>query len=156
MGAIDRCDAAPRLGENTMKRLLLVGVTSLVMTAAVIARAQDADAPPVPPAGGQVSPSDLPPPDVDPDTWAHLQRMRRYENPRQMARMKAAEEAQQRRARLNSQRWYGYSPLRPIVGATPTMGNYYPIWNTDVRRPLRWYGINTYPISVDFFDPSIE
>ena len=138
-----------------MKRLLCVGITSLVVTAAVMVQAQDAEAPPTPPAGAQVSPSDLPPA-VDPDTWAHLQRMRRYDSPRQMARMKAAEEAQQRRARLSSQRWYGYTPLRPIVGATPTMGNYYPIWNTDVPRPLRWYGINTYPITVDLFDPAVD
>jgi hypothetical protein len=136
-----------------MKRLLLFGVISVLVTAAVIARAQDAEAVNPPANQGQVSPSDLPP-DIHPDTWAHLQRMRRYENPRQMARLKAAEEAQQRRARLNSQRWYGYSPLRPIVGATPTMGNYYPIWNTDVPRPFRWYGMRTYPIEVDLLDPN--
>jgi len=137
-----------------MNRLLLVGVTSLVMTSAVISRAQDAEVS-APPKAGQVSPSDLPPA-VDPDTWAHLQRMRRYENPRQMARMKAAEEAQQRRARLSAQRWFGYSPLRPIVGVTPSMGNYYPVWNTDVPRPFRWYGVSTYPIDMDLFDPNVE
>jgi len=138
-----------------MKRWLLMSATSLVITAAVMARAQDPDSATLPSPDAQVSPSDLPPA-THADTWAHLQQMRRYESPRQIARMKAAEEAQQRRARLNSQRWYGYSPLRPIVGATPTMGNYYPIWNTDVHRSYRWYGVTTYPVDVDLYDPNLQ
>src|SRR5262245_10743217 len=124
-----------------MKRLLLVGVASLAITMAAIAQAQD---------GGkaEASPSDLPPPGIQPDVWSHLQAMRQYESPRQIARMKAAEEAQQRRSRLSSQRWYGYTPLRPIIGATPSMGNYYPIWNTDVGRVYGWYGL-AYPVYVN-------
>jgi len=140
-----------------MKRLLSVAVLSLVITSAVMARAQDGDDDlPAPPAAvSEVSPSDLPPPNVHPDLWAQLQQMRRYETPRQIARLKAMEEAEQRRARLNAQRWYGYSPLRPVVSATPTMGNYFPIWNTDVPRPFRWYG-TTYPVSVDRFGIYME
>ena len=129
-----------------MKRARILTLSCVLFAATAMAVAQDPTRTPPSRDAAPVSPSDLPAP-IHPDAWAHLQQMRRYETPRQVARLKAAEEAQQRRARLSAQRWYGYSPLRPIVGATPTMGNYYPVWNTDVPRPFRWYGIS-HPVSV--------
>jgi hypothetical protein len=130
-----------------MRRVATLYVLAIVLATATDVNAQEpADGQAAAGAGQIASPSDLPPP-IHPEVWRQLEQIRRYDSPRTIARMKAAEEAQQRRARLNAQRWYGYSPLRPIVGATPSMGNYYPIWNTDVPRPFVWYG-HAHPVSI--------
>jgi hypothetical protein len=92
----------------------------------------------------QPSPSDLPAPRLHVQTGSQ----HGYVTPREIARMRAAAEAEQRHARLSAQRWYGYSPLRPIVSADPTMSNYFPIWNTDVARPFIWYS-TSYPATFD-------
>jgi hypothetical protein len=93
------------------------------------------------------APSDLPPP-TEPQLQQTWREARPYLEPREIARQKSAEEAEMRRSRLSAQRWYGYSPLRPIVMADPSSGNYFPIWNTDLRRPRQWYGV-TYPIMLE-------
>ena len=58
-----------------------------------------------------------------------------YEDAQAAVRRKAEARAEARRARLESQRWAGYSPLRPRT----TTG---PFTNTTYRyaRPIYWYG----------------
>jgi hypothetical protein len=116
-------------------------ISSLALAGWLFVSAAQAQDEPGLPAGGQFSPSDLPPP-VQP-LWQPAQDSRSYLEPRQIARQKSAEEAELRRSRLSAQRWYGYSPLRPTVMANPIMGNYFPIWNTDVYRPRQWYGVSS-------------
>jgi hypothetical protein len=89
------------------------------------------------------SPSDASPSDmvegIHPDLLMHLQEMQRYETARDGGRAAAAEKARQRRARLAAARWYGHSPLRPMVSSIPMMGSYFPVSNSDVTRPAQWF-----------------
>jgi hypothetical protein len=46
--------------------------------------------------------------------------------------------AEQRRARLASQAWYGISNLRPAANPFPIFSSYSPHWVSD--NEFRWYG----------------
>ncbi len=46
--------------------------------------------------------------------------------------------AHQRRRRLATRRWFGYSNLRPIAAASPFMTHYSPMWASNPWTP-RWY-----------------
>jgi hypothetical protein len=118
-------------------RLLMIGTLVLAGCCwTMTGQAQELPAP-VPP--GPPSPSDLA---VPPAARAAAEYdWQRYQNPRDIARQRSAAEADQRQARLSAQRWYGYSPLRPVVSAVPATSNYFPIWNTDVPRPFQWYAV---------------
>jgi hypothetical protein len=75
---------------------------------------------------------------VHPDLVAHMNDLRRYEEKRSLAQQAAMEQAEQRRARLAAARWYGHSPLRPMVSSMPMMGDYFPVISTDVNRPVQY------------------
>lgn len=124
-----------------MKSRHLVPAALLALALAVPAHAQDKDAALLPPPnkdGAANLPSDPLGP-VHPDLLMHLQEMQRYADPQSLARARAIEKAQMRQARISASKWYGHSPLRPMVSSLPAMGSYYPIWNTDVARPRQWY-----------------
>jgi hypothetical protein len=89
---------------------------------------------------GEPSPSDVSG-GVHPDLVSHMNDLRRYEESRSLAQLAAIEKAEQRRARLAAARWYGHSPLRPIVSSLPVMGDYFPAVRTDVHRPVQWFQI---------------
>ncbi|MDP6447967.1 MAG: hypothetical protein QF805_29510, partial [Pirellulaceae bacterium] len=61
---------------------------------------------------------------IDPRVWLYVNELKRYEDPKRAVRRNAELRAQQRRARLASQRWYGISPLRPTVSSIPAMSHY--------------------------------
>jgi len=84
--------------------------------------AQDADELGAVPVAKTVSPSDrpaveqpktAPPAGIPPEVWVYMETLKRYDDPKQAVRRKAEQRSARRRARLESQRWYGISPLRP-------------------------------------------
>jgi hypothetical protein len=88
----------------------------------------------IPASAQSSSPSDLPPADaVDlpsgveatPEVWMYLHDYKRYQDPKEAVRQKAIARATQRQNRLESQRWYGHSKLRPNAGAMPQTSVFY-------------------------------
>jgi hypothetical protein len=77
---------------------------------------------------------------LTPEMLLYLQEMRRYEDPRQAVRRNAEQKAGQRRARLASMQWYGYSNQRPQASPMPFMGTYSPVWTGNSWDPYRWVG----------------
>ncbi len=73
-----------------------------------------------------------------PEMWFYQQEIRRHDDPKQAVRRNAEYRAAQRRMRLESQKWYGYSPLRPTVNPTPWFGSYGPRWTSTMGDPNRW------------------
>ena len=77
-----------------------------------------------------------------------LKMMERYDDPKQMIQRRAAQKAADRRGRLASQKWYGFSPSRPMVnpayglqGGQQWIGNG---WN-----PHQWvHDTHWYPIII--------
>ena len=55
------------------------------------------------------------------DLWIYLQERKREQDPRYLVRKKAAQKAAQRRARLASMKWIGYSNSRPLSSPSPQM-----------------------------------
>jgi hypothetical protein len=114
--------------------------TWLVTTWSLSAQAQF---PEIPRDGNELpaaSPND-PQGGIHPDLLRQMQEIQRYEARQDLAQQGAMEKAQQRRARLAAARWYGHSPLRPMVSSIPTMGTYFPVWSSDVTRPAQWFHI---------------
>jgi hypothetical protein len=92
------------------------------------------------------SPSDQPvavPADISPEVWVYMQSLKRYDDPKQAVRRKAEERSARRRARLESQRWYGISPLRPSASPLPFMGSAAPSWVGNSWDPYRWVSPTT-------------
>ena len=48
--------------------------------------------------------------------------------------------ADQRRRRLATRQWFGYSNSRPIAAAVPFMTHYSPMWTSNPWTPYHWYG----------------
>ena len=58
---------------------------------------------------------------------------------------KAVYRAEQRQLRIESRRWYGHSPSRPMMLANPYMTSYSPIWVSRMLRPSQnWYSAGWY------------
>lgn len=83
---------------------------------------------------------------VNPEVWLYMQQLQRYDDPKQAVRRKAEQRAANRRARLASQRWFGFSPLRPIASPVPWMGTAAPMWVGNTWDPFRWVA----PVSVRY------
>ncbi len=141
-----------------MKRLLPVG-SLLTILCCSIATAQQPmmpkptlplvtkiDRPPVagpqqPPAPTtHFTPQTLSVPATTPELWVYSQEQRRHDDPAQAVRRKAEFQAEQRMARLASQKWYGYSNSRPEAGMTPIMGTYSAGWIGNGWNRYNWYG----------------
>jgi hypothetical protein len=56
-----------------------------------------------------------------------------------LAREKAVQRGEQRMARLEALRWYGYSNSRPIATTMPFTTMYSPAWQQPGGRPYAWY-----------------
>lgn len=56
-----------------------------------------------------------------------------------LAREKAINRGQQRMARLEAMRWYGFSNSRPTAAAMPYTTMYSPAWQQPGGRPFAWY-----------------
>ena len=55
-----------------------------------------------------------------------------------IAQQKAAKRAEQRMARLDAMRWYGFSASRPTAAALPFTSMYSPAWSQPGGRPFAW------------------
>ncbi len=114
--------------------------------------AQDADELGAVPVAKTVSPSDrpaveqpktAPPAGIPPEVWVYMETLKRYDDPKQAVRRKAEQRSARRRARLESQRWYGISPLRPSASPLPFMGTAAPSWSGNTWDPYRWVSPTT-------------
>jgi hypothetical protein len=56
-----------------------------------------------------------------------------------LAKEKAIARGQQRMARLDAMRWYGFSNSRPTAAAMPYTTMYSPAWQQPGGRPFAWY-----------------
>lgn len=56
-----------------------------------------------------------------------------------IAQQKAMARAQQRMARLDAMRWYGFSGGRPTASGLPWTTMYSPAWQQPGGRPFAWY-----------------
>jgi len=54
---------------------------------------------------------------------------------------KAATKAEMRGRRLTTQKWFGYSNLRPTASATPFLSTYSPTWTGNTAHPAYWTGV---------------
>jgi len=56
-----------------------------------------------------------------------------------IGRLKSEKRAEQRMARLEAMRWYGFSAARPTAAAMPFTSMYSPTWTRAGGRPFAWY-----------------
>jgi hypothetical protein len=56
-----------------------------------------------------------------------------------IARQKAMQRGQERMARLQALKWYGYSNSRPTAATLPFTTMYSPAWQQPGGRPFAWY-----------------
>lgn len=88
-------------------------------------------------------------PGLNPEIWLYLQELRRYDDPKQAVRRKAEVKSAQRRQRMASLAWYGYSASRPQASPVPTMGTAAPAWSGNTYDPYRWASYGYYaPVRV--------
>ena len=119
-----------------MKRMLF----ALLLTGfiATIAQAQD-------PFGSDPSPSDRAV-EQSPELYMMMKMMERYDDPKQAVQRKAAQKAADRRSRMATQKWYGFSPSRPAV--SPAFGiGYAQHWVGNGANRYQWVD-NSYPVIV--------
>ena len=87
-----------------------------------------------------------------PEMWFYQQQLARYDDPKTAIRQRAAMQAAQRRQRIATMKWYGFSNARPTVNATPWGVMYSPSWTSNSRRPYAWTSANrtvVVPIEVE-------
>jgi hypothetical protein len=125
-------------------RLFIAGIAVATLLAGNIASAQEKSVVKVAP--GQERPADA----LTPEMRAYLDELQRRDDPKQNAIRAAMVKAEQRRARLASQAWYGYSNLRPIANPFPITSSYSPHWAGSYNDFI-WYGSTT-PL---YFEQSI-
>ena len=75
-----------------------------------------------------------------PSHWYVERQANTYDDPKAIARSRAAFRAQQRQFRISARKWFGYSNARPQASGTPWMGSYSPGWSGSSARPYVWYG----------------
>ena len=86
--------------------------------------------------GGGVTAGELTPTS---DMWFYQEQLRQYMDPKMSLRRIAEAKANQRRARLDALRWYGFSNIRPMVGTDPVHGDWGARWTSGNRyHPSRW------------------
>jgi hypothetical protein len=77
---------------------------------------------------------------VTPEMWLYMQEYQRYQQPKEAVRRKAELRAAQRQRRLEAQRWFGMSNLRPLANPLPYFGSYSPAWIGHPSDPYSWVG----------------
>ena len=77
---------------------------------------------------------------VTPEMWFYMQEYQRYQQPKEAVRRKAELRAAQRQNRLEAQRWFGFSKLRPVANPIPYYGTYSPSWVGNAWEPYSWHG----------------
>jgi hypothetical protein len=78
-----------------------------------------------------------------PEMWFYEQQMRRYNDPKAGVRANAEYRANQRQARVESMKWFGFSNSRPQVVSDPFSGdNNTPHWTSNSSmNPSRWNAV---------------
>ena len=86
---------------------------------------------------------------VTPEMWMYMHEYRRKQDPKAAIRKKAEFRAQQRRNRIEAQKWFGYSKLRPTSSAVPYFTNAYgTTWTGLPWSPYQWSGYSsTYQVN---------
>jgi hypothetical protein len=85
---------------------------------------------------------------VTPEMWMYLHQYRRHQDPKEAIREKAEFRSDQRRSRLASQRWYGYTKTRPTSNAVPYFSSYGTQW---VGLPWDHYRWTPYKTTYRFY-----
>jgi hypothetical protein len=76
-----------------------------------------------------------------PEMWFYEQYQRDYHDPDLMVRRNAEFRAEQRRSRLASMQWFGFSNARPRASSDPLHADYSPYWTgNNSHYPYRWHG----------------
>jgi hypothetical protein len=71
----------------------------------------------------------------------YMQEYQRMKSPKEAVRRKAELRTAQRQKRLEAQRWFGFTNLRPLANPVPTFGTYSPLWAGGGHDPYVWVGI---------------
>jgi hypothetical protein len=119
-----------------MKRLVLsFSAAWLLSVATASAQEPAASIPPV-----AIAPAaDLPGSGGQADLWQYQRR--EANDPMLAVRANAAFKGRQRRERMESRKWYGYSVARPIANPVPHVsGDYSPAWTGNTGIPYEWSG----------------
>lgn len=81
---------------------------------------------------------------VTPEMWMYMHEYRRQQDPKVAIRKKAEFRAQQRRNRIEAQKWFGYSKLRPTASAIPHYSNSHGTrWTGLPWSPYQWSGYSS-------------
>jgi hypothetical protein len=73
-----------------------------------------------------------------PSMWFYQQELEQYLDPKMAVRRKAEFDASQRKMRIATAKWYGYSSSRPLASHTPFTYYYSPFWSGNTRLPFVW------------------
>ena len=85
---------------------------------------------------GSISPGEV---TATPEMWFYEQYRREYLDPKMAVRRNAEFRAAQRRQRLASLKWFGFSNQRPQAGPDPFHGDWSPAWaSNNTVFPYRW------------------
>jgi hypothetical protein len=85
-----------------------------------------------------ISPGEL---KATPEMWFYEQQMRQYQDPKMAVRANAEFQADQRRRRLATMQWFGFSNSRPHANSDPYSGDNSPGWTSNnASYPNRWSG----------------
>jgi hypothetical protein len=77
-----------------------------------------------------------------PEMWFYEQYMHQYQDPKVAVRANAEFRADQRRRRLASMQWFGFSNIRPHACSDPVHSDYSPGWaSNNSSYPYRWSGV---------------
>ncbi len=77
-----------------------------------------------------------------PEMWFYEQYRADHLDPKLAVRRNAEFRANQRRRRIESMKWFGFSNARPTVGVDPYHGDWSPRWvSGNGRHPYRWAGV---------------
>lgn len=75
------------------------------------------------------------------ETWLYEQERKRYDDPKEIVRRNAEYEMIQRKRRIESRKWFGYSNSRPIASPNPWYDTYSPMWTGNSFYPYEWSGV---------------
>jgi hypothetical protein len=114
-------------------------IGSLIAAVASPAFAQDFEQPPA----EQTAPAE--------DSWYRAAGPR--EEKLTVAREKAMARGQQRMARLEAMRWYGFYGSRPTAASMPYTSMYSPAWQQPGGRPFAWY-TSSRPVTIYHVAPT--
>jgi hypothetical protein len=78
------------------------------------------------------------------EMWLYEQQLREYLDPALAVRRNAESRGEQRRKRMASLKWFGFSNQRPTAAPDPYNGEYSPSWaGNNNLYPSRWSGQGT-------------